>query len=101
MGRAAGVTILILLLCAVTAQGFPSLGLYGRCHCIRTRSVFIHPKFIRSLKYIPGGAHCENTEIIITLRHKRKVCVNPDAKWVQAFINANKGQCFMFTRRQL
>ncbi|XP_032879602.1 interleukin-8-like [Amblyraja radiata] len=90
MDRAAGVTILILLLCAITAQGFPSLGFQGRCHCTRTRSVFIHPMFIRSLKYIPGGAHCE-TEIIITLRNKRKVCVNPDAKWVQALINDNKG----------
>ncbi|XP_055521912.1 interleukin-8-like [Leucoraja erinacea] len=91
MDRAVSVTILILLLCAVTAQGIPSLGLQGRCNCIRTTSAFIHPMLIRSLKYIPGGSHCENTEIIITLRHKRKVCVNPDAKWVQAFINANKG----------
>ncbi|XP_032886895.1 interleukin-8-like [Amblyraja radiata] len=89
MDRAACVTILILLLCVVTAQGIPILGANGRCHCARTRSV--HPKSIRSLKFIPRGPHCENAEIIVTQKNGKKVCVDPEAKWLEVLITANKG----------
>ncbi|XP_078267319.1 interleukin-8-like [Rhinoraja longicauda] len=90
MDRTASVTILILLLCAITTQGFPILGGQGRCRCIRATSAFIRPRFILRLAYIPPGSHCETTEIIITLKNKKRVCVDPDAKWLQAFINARK-----------
>ncbi|XP_032879700.1 C-X-C motif chemokine 9-like isoform X3 [Amblyraja radiata] len=91
MDRAASVTILILLLCAITTQGIPILGLQGRCRCIRTTSVFIRPKLIQRLVYIPPRSQCETAEIIITLKNRKRVCVNPDAKWLQAFINARRG----------
>ncbi|XP_072108012.1 interleukin-8-like [Mobula birostris] len=91
MDRTATVTILILLLCAIAAQGVPIPGAQGRCHCIRTSFDVIHPKFIRNLKYIPSGSHCERAEIIVTLRNEKKVCVDPDARWLQALIAAMKG----------
>ncbi|XP_051893274.1 interleukin-8-like isoform X5 [Pristis pectinata] len=91
MDRAASVTILILLLCAIAAQGVPIPGAQGRCQCIQTSSHVIRPKVIQSLKYIPRGSHCENTEIIVTLKNKKKVCVDPDAKWLQFLITAKKG----------
>ncbi|XP_078267377.1 interleukin-8-like [Rhinoraja longicauda] len=91
MDRAVSVTILILLLCAIAAQGIPILGANGRCQCTVIRSKVIHRKFIQSLKYIPIGSYCENAEIIITLTNTKKVCVDPGAKWVRAFITANKG----------
>ncbi|XP_055496334.1 interleukin-8-like [Leucoraja erinacea] len=86
MGRAASVTILILLLCAVTAQGIPILVAHGRCHCTGTSAKVIPPKSIRSLKFIPSGSHCENAEIIVTLKNEKKVCVDLEAKWLEILI---------------
>ncbi|XP_072920080.1 interleukin-8-like [Hemitrygon akajei] len=91
MERTATVTILILLLCAIAAQGVPIPGEEGRCKCIQTSFDIIHPKSIRSLKYIPSGSHCERAEIIVTLKNEKKVCVDPDAKWLQALLTAMKG----------
>ncbi|XP_051893270.1 interleukin-8-like isoform X1 [Pristis pectinata] len=91
MDRAASVTILILLLCAIAAQGVPIPGAQGRCQCVQISSDVIRPKFIQSLKYIPRGSHCEQAEIIVTLKNKKKVCVDPDAKWLQVLITAKKG----------
>ncbi|XP_072108018.1 interleukin-8-like [Mobula birostris] len=91
MDRTATVTILILLLCAIAAQGVPIPGAQGRCHCIQTSFDVIHPRSIRSLKYIPKGSHCERAEIIVTLKNEMKVCVDPDARWLQALITAMKG----------
>uniref|UniRef100_UPI00398E50F4 interleukin-8-like n=1 Tax=Pristiophorus japonicus TaxID=55135 RepID=UPI00398E50F4 len=86
MNRTANVTILILLLCAITAQGIPIPGTQGRCQCIQTSSDFIHPSLVQSLKYIPKGSHCKTQEIIVTKRNGKKSCVNPEAKWVQIII---------------
>ncbi|XP_062898290.1 interleukin-8-like [Mobula hypostoma] len=91
MDRTATVTILILLLCAIAAQGVPIPGAQGRCHCIQTSFDIIHPTSIRSLKYIPKGSHCPSAEIIVTLKNEKKVCVDPDAKWWQALIITMKG----------
>ncbi|XP_059844490.1 interleukin-8-like [Hypanus sabinus] len=91
MDRTATVTILILLLCAIAAQGVRIPGAQSQCKCIGTTSKFINPKIIRSLKYIPSGSSCERAEIIVTLKNEKKVCVDPDAKWLQALITAMKG----------
>ncbi|XP_072920088.1 interleukin-8-like [Hemitrygon akajei] len=91
MNRATTVTILIFLLCAFSTQGIPILGTQGRCKCIRTTSAVIHPKLIKSLRYIPSGAHCEAIEIIITLKNRKKVCVDPGAKWLHVLIATREG----------
>ncbi|XP_078258415.1 interleukin-8-like [Rhinoraja longicauda] len=91
MDRTASVTILILLLCAIAAQGIPILGANGRCQCTGTSSKVIPRNAIRSLKFIPRGSHCENAEIIVTRKNGKKVCVDPEAKWLEVLITANKG----------
>ncbi|XP_069782878.1 alveolar macrophage chemotactic factor-like [Narcine bancroftii] len=91
MVRAAPVTVLILLLCVVVAQGIPIPGTQGRCQCLRVSSVVIHPKLIKSLNYIPRGSHCEDVEIIISLKSKETVCLDPEAKWVEVLITSLKG----------
>ncbi|XP_078070713.1 interleukin-8-like [Mustelus asterias] len=86
MNRATTVMILILLLCAITTQGIPIPGTQGRCQCPETSSNPINPRFIKNLKYIPKGTHCETAEIIITMRKGSRVCVSPDADWVKIII---------------
>ncbi|XP_038648972.1 interleukin-8-like [Scyliorhinus canicula] len=91
MMRATVVMILVLLLGAITTQGIPIPGTQGRCLCPRTSSIPINPRYIKSLKYIPKGPHCETLEIIITMKNRSRVCVNPDADWVKIIIKATKG----------
>ncbi|KAJ8390310.1 hypothetical protein AAFF_G00108790 [Aldrovandia affinis] len=89
----------IAMNCRVTAAAlviclaFTSVAAEGqtlRCRCIERRANFIPPKHIHDLERIPAGAHCERTEVIITMkggRHEdRKICVDPDAKWVKALM---------------
>ncbi|XP_072435373.1 interleukin-8-like [Chiloscyllium punctatum] len=81
---------IILLLCALTAQGIPVPGPQARCLCLNSSSEFINPKLIKSLKYIPKGSHCEMLEIIVTMKTGKKLCVSPDAEWVKIIIKAKK-----------
>ncbi|XP_048402255.1 interleukin-8-like isoform X2 [Stegostoma tigrinum] len=90
MKRAVTLTILALLLCAVTAQGIPIPGIQGRCKCIRTTASHFDPKLIRSIKYIPRGSHCMAIEIIVTMKNGKKLCMNPKAQWMKSFIKAIK-----------
>ncbi|XP_078070433.1 interleukin-8-like [Mustelus asterias] len=90
MNRATTVMVLILLLCAIAAQGIPMPGSQGRCLCPQISSNFIDPRLIKNLKYIPKGPHCERLEIIVTKRNREKVCVNPDSQWVKIIIKRVK-----------
>nr|AHH83719.1 interleukin 8 [Camelus dromedarius] len=57
-----------------------------RCQCINTHSTPFHPKFIKKLRVIESGPHCENTKIIVKLANGREVCLNPKEKWVQKVV---------------
>ncbi|TKC44632.1 hypothetical protein EI555_014074 [Monodon monoceros] len=57
-----------------------------RCQCINTHSTPFHPKFIRELRVIESGPHCENSEIIVKLVNGKEVCLNPKEKWVQKVV---------------
>ncbi|XP_020387302.1 interleukin-8-like [Rhincodon typus] len=91
MNRATVIMTVILLLCAIAAQGIPILDTQGRCQCPRTSSDFINPKIIKNLQYIPKGPHCETQEIIITTKKGQRFCVSPDAEWVKIIIRSRKG----------
>ncbi|XP_043828591.1 interleukin-8-like [Dromiciops gliroides] len=57
-----------------------------RCQCIKTHSTRFHPKLIKELRMIDSGPHCQNTEIIVTLQDNRKLCLDPQEKWVQKIL---------------
>ncbi|XP_024609920.1 interleukin-8 [Neophocaena asiaeorientalis asiaeorientalis] len=57
-----------------------------RCQCINTHSTPFHPKFIRELRVIESGPHCENSEIIVKLVNGKEICLNPKEKWVQKVV---------------
>ncbi|XP_048459288.1 interleukin-8-like [Rhincodon typus] len=91
MNRATAVMTVILLLCAIAAQGIPILGTQGRCRCPRTISNFIDPRIFKKLQYIPKGSHGETQEIIITTKNGKRFCVSPDADWMKIIIRSRKG----------
>ncbi|KAJ1061392.1 hypothetical protein K5549_018629, partial [Capra hircus] len=59
-----------------------------RCQCIKTHSTPFHPKFIKELRVIESGPHCENSEIIVKLTNGKEVCLDPKEKWVQKVVQA-------------
>uniref|UniRef100_A0A8C6JFB5 Chemokine interleukin-8-like domain-containing protein n=1 Tax=Melopsittacus undulatus TaxID=13146 RepID=A0A8C6JFB5_MELUD len=59
-----------------------------RCLCDSTHSNFIPPKAIQNVRLNQRGPHCQNVEIIATLRSGRPVCLEPSAPWVRLTVKA-------------
>uniref|UniRef100_A0A803SMD1 C-X-C motif chemokine n=2 Tax=Anolis carolinensis TaxID=28377 RepID=A0A803SMD1_ANOCA len=58
----------------------------GRCRCLKQTSSPFSPRQLKSIQVFPHGMQCQNTEIILTLKNKWKVCVDPSAPWVQELL---------------
>uniref|UniRef100_A0A672IMN1 Chemokine interleukin-8-like domain-containing protein n=1 Tax=Salarias fasciatus TaxID=181472 RepID=A0A672IMN1_SALFA len=63
-----------------------SLGVEMHCRCIQTESQPIG-RHIEKVELIPANSHCEQMEIIATLKKNREeVCLDPEAHWVKRVI---------------
>nr|XP_020740512.1 growth-regulated protein homolog beta-like [Odocoileus virginianus texanus] len=80
-------TMLLLLLVAACrrAAGAPVVNEL-RCQCLQTLQG-IHFKNIQSVKVTPAGPHCDQTEVIATLKTGQEVCLNPAAPMVKKIID--------------
>lgn len=77
-------SIAVLLAFLVITEG---MGVELHCRCIKTESKPIG-RHIEKVELIPPNSHCEETEIIATLkRTSEKVCLDPEAPWVKKVIN--------------
>ncbi|KAM5339362.1 growth-regulated alpha protein [Glossophaga mutica] len=87
----AALLLLLLVTCCQDAAGAPVVNEL-RCQCLQTRPR-IHPKQIQSVKVIPPGASCDQTEVVATLKNGQEVCLNPEAPFVKKIIEKmlNKG----------
>ncbi|KAL2097689.1 hypothetical protein ACEWY4_006896 [Coilia grayii] len=62
------------------------LGVEPRCRCIETESQRIG-KLIQSVELFPPTPHCEDTEIIATLKGtSQEICLDTTAPWVKKVI---------------
>ncbi|XP_034544003.1 interleukin-8-like [Notolabrus celidotus] len=87
-------TIVVLLALLTMSEGM-SLGVEKHCRCIQTESKPIG-RHIEKVELIPANSHCEETEIIATLKKtKQEVCLDPEAPWVKRVINR-----IMLTKRR-
>ncbi|XP_075785494.1 growth-regulated alpha protein-like [Pelodiscus sinensis] len=77
--------LLLLVACAALCRGAPMAGEL-RCQCVQTVFEVIHPKRIAHVELIPEGPHCEVPEVIATMKHGKKVCLDPAAPWVKLII---------------
>uniref|UniRef100_A0A8B9F5Q9 Chemokine interleukin-8-like domain-containing protein n=1 Tax=Amazona collaria TaxID=241587 RepID=A0A8B9F5Q9_9PSIT len=59
-----------------------------QCLCDSTHSKFIPPKAIQNVRLNQRGPHCQNVEIIATLRSGKPVCLEPSASWVWLTVKA-------------
>lgn len=79
-------SLLLLLLLATSRQatGAPVANEL-RCQCLQTMTG-VHLKNIQSLKVMPPGPHCTQTEVIATLKNGQEACLNPEAPMVQKIV---------------
>ncbi|XP_012506420.1 PREDICTED: C-X-C motif chemokine 13 [Propithecus coquereli] len=57
-----------------------------KCKCIQEISDFVHPRLIDQLQVLPRGNGCAKTEIILWMKNKSVICVNPQSKWIQKIL---------------
>ncbi|XP_059902845.1 interleukin-8-like [Gadus macrocephalus] len=81
-------SLLVLLVLLTITEGISlrGLGMELRCRCIQTESRQIG-RHIGKVEIIPANSHCEETEIIATLKRTgQEVCLDADAPWVKNVI---------------
>ncbi|XP_051540717.1 C-X-C motif chemokine 13 [Myxocyprinus asiaticus] len=71
-------------LLAVSMEGFTS---NNKCHCLTTTATIIPSRFFKRIEILPPGAHCRKTEILITKKDNKIVCVDPEAKWINNVVS--------------
>ncbi|KAM6429256.1 C-X-C motif chemokine 2-like [Rhynochetos jubatus] len=78
-----------------------------RCKCIKSTAQVINLGLILAIDITPPGIHCRRKEIILTLKRNRKVCVAPEAPWIQLLLhklmqrNATKKEASARLRREV
>ncbi|XP_060922670.1 interleukin-8-like [Limanda limanda] len=70
------------------SDGMPPLSrdYNSHCRCVEVESRIIPPDSLRSIKLVPEGPHCPDTEVIAGLASGEKVCLNPRSAWVKKLI---------------
>ncbi|XP_077427579.1 interleukin-8-like isoform X1 [Vanacampus margaritifer] len=80
--------LVVLLASVAFSEGMVlrSLGVELHCRCIQTESRPIG-RHIEKVELIPANSHCEQLEIIATLKKTgNEVCLDPEAHWVKRVI---------------
>lgn len=78
--------VLLAFLAISEGMSLRSLGVELHCRCIQTESKPIG-RHIEKVELIPANSHCEETEIIATLKKTgQEVCLDPEAPWVKRVI---------------
>ncbi|XP_078401794.1 interleukin-8-like [Cetorhinus maximus] len=83
-------TLFVLYMASTQAAIIGRTGMNLRCQCIKTHSRSIHPKHIQKTEIIASGPHCENVEIIVTVKRGR-LCLNPNETWVKRIVAKFQG----------
>ncbi|XP_026158149.1 interleukin-8 [Mastacembelus armatus] len=84
------VTVVVLLASVAISEGMSlrSLGVALHCRCIQTESRRIG-SLIEKIELIRPNSHCDETEIIATLKKTgEQVCLDPKAPWLKRVIAA-------------
>ncbi|XP_078125381.1 interleukin-8-like isoform X3 [Sander vitreus] len=83
----ASIVVLLAFLAVSEGMSLRSLGVELHCRCIQTESKPIG-RHIEKVELIPANSHCDETEIIATLKKTgQEVCLDPEAPWVKRVIN--------------
>ncbi|XP_043925626.1 interleukin-8-like [Protopterus annectens] len=73
--------LLFILLISHVATLHESLRIDLKCQCQMKTSLYIQQRSWHQLEFFPASNHCRTMEAIITLKDRRRICVNPTAPW--------------------
>ncbi|TDH16167.1 hypothetical protein EPR50_G00016760 [Perca flavescens] len=83
----ASIVVLLAFLAVSEAMSLRSPGVELHCRCIQKESQPIG-RHIEKVELIIANSHCDETEIIATLKKTGKeVCLDPEAPWVKRVID--------------
>ncbi|KAK5893398.1 hypothetical protein CgunFtcFv8_006273 [Champsocephalus gunnari] len=78
---------IVLLACIVTCTSLYILN----CRCIKTSS-FVNKSLIANIKELPPRPYCNKREVIVLLKDKRSVCLDPEGAFTQAVLRTIQRQ---------
>ncbi|XP_036454656.1 platelet basic protein [Colossoma macropomum] len=88
MSRPILLLLLVSLVCATVCTAFR---LDGRQRCLCTTAHKVNPRNIKDWKVHRPSAYCRNTEIVVTLRNQKKVCLHRNTKIWQLIMQKELG----------
>ncbi|XP_050801193.1 C-X-C motif chemokine 9-like isoform X1 [Gopherus flavomarginatus] len=91
------ISLIVTDLTPLTGLPMESLLTNQRCRCRKQTSDVISASKIRFIEVIPQGIQCRRKEIILTLKNTQKVCVHPNAPWIQLLLLTASVQCNSLT----
>ncbi|KAM7053127.1 alveolar macrophage chemotactic factor-like [Acridotheres tristis] len=56
------------------------------CRCLKSTRAFIPPAKYSSIEVWPVGSSCRRPEVVIKLKSRKRVCVDPDTLWVKKLL---------------
>ncbi|XP_071385749.1 C-X-C motif chemokine 10-like [Centroberyx affinis] len=81
---------LLAFLTVTVDMGLGEQGVNLRCRCISKEKKPIG-RYIEKLEVIPANSHCEETEIIATLKgNGLMICLDPNVTWVKKVLEKRK-----------
>ncbi|XP_005807293.1 permeability factor 2-like [Xiphophorus maculatus] len=80
--------MIVLAALLVLADGMPPINrdLNPHCRCLQVESRIIPAENLKSIKLVPEGPNCAETEVIAGLVSGEKVCLNPQSAWVKKLV---------------
>ncbi|XP_049906852.1 C-X-C motif chemokine 13 [Epinephelus moara] len=54
----------------------------GRCQCAGTTSNVVPVRIIKKIEVFPITGYCRRIEVVVTRKNDSRVCVKPNAEWV-------------------
>ncbi|XP_054845684.1 C-X-C motif chemokine 13-like [Eublepharis macularius] len=88
-GLTVAVTLGLLISSIVPLQGLPIESLVvnlRKCKCAKKTSSVFDLAYLKSVRVLSPSVYCRRKEIILLTKKDRKICVDPNAPWVQELI---------------
>ncbi|XP_015276666.1 PREDICTED: C-X-C motif chemokine 13-like [Gekko japonicus] len=85
-GLIVALTLGLLMSNILLLQGLPIESLVvhmRRCKCAKQTSAAVNLSHFKSVQVFPQSVYCRRKEVILITKKDRKICVNPNAAWVQ------------------